>query len=429
MTHRAARVFLVLVAFAAAGGAGYFLWKLDTRERTVREAARRYDGEAERALLLVERLRAAQQSYVAEGQGPHYWMTRAAETLDSLERSLTTLAGTTEVEELRQGARAASITIEEIRKLDTRAREWIRGGDRLMASDLIFTEALAATGTLAAALGTLRDRQLQIAEGEIADVRQKQLYATSIGAALCLVAVLLLAPAVKVVTPRDTREALKMLLEGTPTPGSTVRDSGARPALQTAAQPAPASQSAASQATTVRPATARPAAPPAPAPAAPRFKPIDVAAAAKVCGDLARVVDPGDLPGLLERAADLLDASGLIVWVGDRAGESLYPMLAHGYPPAVLSKMGSLHREDDNATAAAYRNGEPAVVPAKNGTPGAIVTPIVSPDGCVGVLAVEIRGGAEEDGERRALAGILAAQLATLVTALPAPERAIQARG
>jgi len=212
---------------------------------------------------------------------------------------------------------------------------------------------------------------------------------------------------------------LRMLLNDGQAAAAAIRsDNGARAHPPSAAAPPP-----------VQAASPRPAPPPVPAPPAPRFKPIDVPAAARVCSDLARVLDPADLPGLLERAAALLDASGVIVWVGDRAGESLYPMLSHGYGPAVVSRMGSLHRDDDNATAAAYRAGEPSVVAAKDGAPGAIVTPIVSPDGCVGVLAAEVRDGAEEDRQRRALAGILAAQLATLVTALPAPERAVQAQG
>jgi GAF domain-containing protein len=68
-------------------------------------------------------------------------------------------------------------------------------------------------------------------------------------------------------------------------------------------------------------------------------------------------------------------------------------------------------------------------VAARNGDPGAIVTPIVTAEGCVGVLAAEVSGGAEENGDRRALAGILAAQLATLVTTLPATERIHAAQG
>ena len=45
----------------------------------------------------------------------------------------------------------------------------------------------------------------------------------------------------------------------------------------------------------------------------------DLSTAARVCSDMARVLDAGDLPGLLARAAGVLDAPGVIVWVADRA--------------------------------------------------------------------------------------------------------------
>jgi hypothetical protein len=48
--------------------------------------------------------------------------------------------------------------------------------------------------------------------------------------------------------------------------------------------------------------------------------------------------------------------------------------------------------------------------------------PIVTPDGCVGVLAAETRHGAEAQESTRAVASIIAAQLATLVTTLPGTE-------
>jgi GAF domain-containing protein len=98
-------------------------------------------------------------------------------------------------------------------------------------------------------------------------------------------------------------------------------------------------------------------------------------------------------------------------------------MLAHGYPASVLARMGSIARDADNAAAAAYREAVPRTVPARGAAPGALVTPIVTAEGCVGVLAAEMRDGAESDEATRAVAGILAAQLATFVTALPPAEK------
>ena len=110
------------------------------------------------------------------------------------------------------------------------------------------------------------------------------------------------------------------------------------------------------------------------------------------------------------------------MWVADRAGTSLFPILAEGYAPHVLARMGSIGRDADNAAAAAYRQGELRTVPAHDSLPGAIVAPIITGDGCVGVLAAEMRHGTERDEATQAITAILAAQLATFVTAVPAQE-------
>lgn len=416
MTHRAARVLVVVLAFAAVAGAGSLLWQLADAERSGRRAARSFGASAQHALLLVERFRAAQQSYVADGQGSEFWIRQAAEVLDQLDRAVATLASRAPGAELREAANATALTLSDLRKMDARAVEWVRSGQGLMASDLIFTESLAASATLTERLATIRDRHRQIADAADRELRRQQVYALSGAAVICLIATLLLAPAVRLSTPRDTREALRALIgDGSPAASTAVRTEPSR----TTAVAAPSAGAARSA-----PPPAVAASPPAPVPTA-----VDVRGTARVCSELARVLDPADLPQILARSASLLDARGLIVWVADRSGSSLFPTLAHGYPPSVLSRMGSIHRDDDNATAVAYRLSEDRVVTARNGDPGAIVTPIVTAEGCVGVLAAEVRGGSEENGDRRALAGILAAQLATLVTTLPATERIHAAQG
>ena len=52
---------------------------------------------------------------------------------------------------------------------------------------------------------------------------------------------------------------------------------------------------------------------------------------AKLCGELARVAESRELPHLLERAARVLDASGIIVWIAEPSRQALVPALAHGY--------------------------------------------------------------------------------------------------
>jgi GAF domain-containing protein len=66
-------------------------------------------------------------------------------------------------------------------------------------------------------------------------------------------------------------------------------------------------------------------------------------------------------------------------------------------------------------------------VAAEDGNPGALVSPIVTAEGCVGVLAAEISGGRESREDVRALATIFAAQLATVVSPVVAADQQAQA--
>jgi hypothetical protein len=128
------------------------------------------------------------------------------------------------------------------------------------------------------------------------------------------------------------------------------------------------------------------------------------------------VTTAADIPALLARAAAVIDARGVIVWVSDDQGVALYPLFTHGYPQAVVLRLGTLSADANNATAAAWRTGDLTVVDSAGNTPGAIVAPIVTSQGCVGVLAAELAVGGEARDDVRAMAVIFAAQLATVVT-------------
>jgi hypothetical protein len=145
---------------------------------------------------------------------------------------------------------------------------------------------------------------------------------------------------------------------------------------------------------------------------------VDLAAAAAVCTDLSRITATSALPGLLGRAAGVLDASGLILWIS--AGEQLFPVMAHGYSNDMLARMNPIARDAENAAASAWRTGQLAVVPAATtGGLGAIVTPLFGLHSCIGVLSAELRQG-ENSPSVQAVATIIAAQLSTVVPAWPA---------
>ena len=130
---------------------------------------------------------------------------------------------------------------------------------------------------------------------------------------------------------------------------------------------------------------------------------------------MGRVESPSEVQPLLQEAARILDAVGLIVWVWDAVAEELRPALAHGYSDRVLAQLPTVRRDADNATAAAFQSAQPCAISASDHSSGALVVPMLTPAGCAGVLAIELQHGSEETRSVRAVATIFAAQLAQLI--------------
>jgi GAF domain-containing protein len=141
---------------------------------------------------------------------------------------------------------------------------------------------------------------------------------------------------------------------------------------------------------------------------------IEISAIADLCTRLAVAVHPREVAPVLEEAASVLRAAGLTLWVWDHATRTLRHVLAHGYPGDVASRLPRVRYDADNAIADAFRSAEPQVVRSSADATGALVVPILAPGGRAGVLALEFQDRGEERESVRALATILAAQLATL---------------
>ena len=145
------------------------------------------------------------------------------------------------------------------------------------------------------------------------------------------------------------------------------------------------------------------------APAAePPFEP-DLPAIARLCTQVCRVERPDEVKPLLQEAARILDATGLIVWLWDEAAGGLRAALSHGYSDRMVAQLPAVPRDDDNATAATFRTGHVQAIQ------GALALPLIVPGGCAGVLAIELPDGREQAKAVRAVATIFAALLAQLV--------------
>jgi hypothetical protein len=166
--------------------------------------------------------------------------------------------------------------------------------------------------------------------------------------------------------------------------------------------------------------------PAAVAPVAPVLPPIEPGVAVtvlrdvgEICADLSSLGDTGALSGALERAAKVLGASGVIVWIASNDGNSLSPVASHGFDEKLVTRIGRIPRESANLTAAAFRENVARVSAASATAPAALAVSLCGPSGSVGVLSVELKTDVPADDARVALATIFAAQLATLANPIP----------
>lgn len=142
--------------------------------------------------------------------------------------------------------------------------------------------------------------------------------------------------------------------------------------------------------------------------------PVSMRAVADVCTKLGCAREVHELRSALEDASKVLDAAGLILWMPDARRTTLTPVFTHGYSDEVLARLPVLFTDADNATAAAFRTHTTCIVNTSHFRYGAVVAPLLTPNGCTGVLALELRNGAEQREDVRASVAILAAQMSTL---------------
>src|SRR5690606_39201029 len=131
----------------------------------------------------------------------------------------------------------------------------------------------------------------------------------------------------------------------------------------------------------------------APEPAEPLLP--DLAAVAALCSRLCLAGHARDVTPVFADAARLLDAVGLVLWMWDSRTGVLRPGISHGYSEPLLAQLPRVRPEADNAIAWAFRSGALRVVDGGLRSTGAVAAPLMTPGGCAGVLAIELRSGGE----------------------------------
>jgi hypothetical protein len=278
----------------------------------------------------------------------------------------------------------ATATAAEFGNIDRRVRDYLKSGQPLMAADVIFTEGSEAAATAGRQVETARLAEHQSYDLDVAEMRRQQAIMIGGAAAVLALVVLLLIPVRRASIAEDSLER----------------------ATSNSIAPFPVAAPAAASAEKTSPTAGE------------LFR-----SAADLATDFGRVRDLEELTRLLGRAADLLDASGLMVWMGTTSGGDLRPVLAHGYSSQMLARMPAVARSANNAAASAYRSGTLQIVLSHPGvSSGAVVAPILSADGCIGALSAEIRGSGETSELVQAFAAIFASHLAGVLAMTPAAE-------
>jgi hypothetical protein len=374
MQRRAVRLILVALLVAAGIGAAYITWDNHTQIRQRLALEQEANARIDRMGAAVAALGASQQAYVAPGQQRGDALTRASVLVQQIYDDIGALRRVIQSDEASPALLAFGAAMDGVVNVDDRAREHLRLEQQLMAADLVYTEARQGIEVLNAQLETIRNAERRRADSERAVLFAREASTVGTIALVWLVGLLAL-----VRVPGISRE---------PHVSMSVAPEAAAPAVANAPLRAPDTSD------------------------------VDLNGVVTVCTELAQLSSPAALPVALARAARVLDASGLVIWLG--AGEELFPAVGHGYSPAILARIGPVSRTTENPTALAWRAAEMVVVHAEEGTHGAIVAPLFGPSGCFGVLAAEVRNGRERSPGMQTAAALVAAQLSTVVAPWPA---------
>ena len=371
MRKRAVRISILTFLLTASLAATFFLWDIQRRTVELTAAddalAERLDGIASTAVAIGT----AQQGYVAPGQLDEPWFDRMTMLLEQLDRELSAVQPSLRTADAIKTFESIGATRKALVAADERIRENVTLGQELMAADVIFSDGRNSVDAISAGLHDVQASERSRNRTERAGLERERWIVLGL-ATLAWFAVVVVLMSVPAPSTAPSTEIVEKVDADLP---------------------------AATPATTQRPS-------------------VDLAATAVLCTDLSRVAETAALSELLGRAASILGASGATLWLG--AGEQLFAVLGHGYPPQTLARFGPLARDADNAAAKAWRTGRVATVSGTEKSAGAIVAPMFGPGGCIGVLAFESRSKHEYDATLQAIAALIAAQVSTAVSAWPA---------
>jgi hypothetical protein len=417
MKNLVLRLAIVVLAVAAQAAAGFFVFQTEQAQEAARGAQATLSRDTSRAQALIGELRGALAGMVGVGQDPGFWVPKVAALLQDSAARVTSIDPSGLVPEAAQDRTAALEALAAFGRTSDRVRDLLASDQPLTASSLAFGQASDHLSTAAGAIANVAPTQAAAAERRFADVRLREGYAVLGAAGVTLLALILLVPRFGGAASEAAEPApavgLGLSLAAAPPAAADAAGRGAFdldiPRVSAASGDAAGESPHESEEDIVgdlqRESQLR----------LNTEAQVDLAEAASLCGDLARIKDYSELPSLLGRAADLLDASGIVLWIADPDGRHLRPAASHGYSEHTMAKMKAFATDAENAVSVAFRSGRVEIVRGTRDRNGAIVSPINATERCAGAMAAEVRHGAESSRAVQAVAAIICAQLASLV--------------
>ena len=152
---------MVIAMLGVAVASGYQLFLFEKLIDQERDAERSFSALGWELNGHISELRTNQQAYVAAGQVRLHWMLKVTEQLDTVDISLATLVQLATAASTLGSLENVQVAINDLARMDQRARDHSDLGQDLMASDLLFTDgpelALIAMTHIDRALKTERD--------------------------------------------------------------------------------------------------------------------------------------------------------------------------------------------------------------------------------------------------------------------------------
>ena len=398
------RASLVIVMLGVAVTSGYQLFLFEQLIDQELDSERSFSALSWELNGHISELRTNQQAYVAAGQDRLHWMQKVTEQLNTVDTSLTTLAQLATAASTVGSLENAQVAINDLARMDKRARDHSDLGQDLMASDLLFIDgpelALIAMTHIDRALKTERDAR------DTATTAHRKSQGVALAAAMgtsVLVTLLLLPISARPIV-KNAGLTDRAVEETNSVSSQHMEESSGSIGQEDVHVPSDGPLTIIATRTHETEMTAADISPT-----------LDLQSAADLCTDLGQLSNTSQLNVILARAAQIFHASGIIVWILDASKNSLRPAVGHGYSETTLARFGTISCDDDNVTSLSFRDAQIHIVPAKSSSLGAIAAPIVSMSGCIGVLSMELQDGWELNEDVQATATILTAQLSTLV--------------